>query len=109
MGAVEGPAGKGGVALALHGVCGAETCGERVRNAPSTWGAYRGRMTRPAERTIRTWLLATLFPERFPEGQTSAVGDDSPWAWLPALSGVAMAADHPRKDFPQRQETSPNY
>ncbi|MCU1572855.1 MAG: hypothetical protein JWO93_937 [Micrococcaceae bacterium] len=66
-------------------------------------------MTPPAERTIRARLLATLFPEVLPEGQTSAVGDDSPWAWLPALSGVAMAKDHHRKDIPQGLETSPNY
>jgi hypothetical protein len=44
---------------------------------------------------VRAWLAAAFYYET-PGQAVDAMADASRWGWLPALSGVAVGADHAR-------------
>ena len=72
----------------------------------TTPGAYLCSMTTiltPARvllERLRDTLAEALFPARLPateEQAADALSEVTRWAWLPALSGIAVAGDHARK------------
>ena len=52
-------------------------------------------MTESTPGKLRHWLTGT-FAFSSPEQAADAMADASRWGWLPALSGVAVAADQAR-------------
>lgn len=52
-------------------------------------------MTESTPGKLRHWLTGT-FAFSSPEQAAGAMADASRWGWLPALSGVAVAADQAR-------------
>ncbi len=47
---------------------------------------------------IRAWFAATFYCET-PGQAADAMADMTRWGWLPALSGVAVAADHAHEQY----------
>ncbi|ACL38869.1 hypothetical protein Achl_0874 [Pseudarthrobacter chlorophenolicus A6] len=52
-------------------------------------------MTESIPGRVRQWFTAA-FAFTSPEQAADAMADASRWGWLPALSGVAVGADHAR-------------
>jgi len=53
-------------------------------------------MTAKFPARLRTWLADTFYCET-PGQAADAMADATRWGWLPALSGVAVGADHARE------------
>ncbi|MDQ0870396.1 hypothetical protein QFZ70_002869 [Arthrobacter sp. V1I9] len=49
---------------------------------------------------IRAWFADTFSCET-PGQAADAMADATRWGWLPALSGVAVGADHAREQQPE--------
>ena len=52
-------------------------------------------MTSPLPARFRSWL-ADVFLSASVDQAAGAMADATRWGWLPALSGVAVGADHAR-------------
>lgn len=67
---------------------------------PTTRAAYRGTMTTDLLARIRNGGIRALFAHHLPdtaEHATDALQQVTRWAWLPALSGIAVAGEHARR------------
>jgi hypothetical protein len=52
-------------------------------------------MTPPLLASVRIWLADVFFCDSVDQA-ADAMADATRWDWLPALSGIAVAADHAR-------------
>jgi hypothetical protein len=57
-------------------------------------------MTLQLPARLRSWLLGAFFYES-PDQAADAMADATRWGWLPALSGVAAAAEQVRVKSPE--------